>query len=330
MRIDVHAHHYPAEYIDLLISLGRTDINPRVGQSNDLSERIARLDAAGIDQQILCPIGLDTIVPNREGAVQAAQCVNDAYAEILTRYGGRFQAFGWVPLPYADEAIEEAKRCLDELGFAGIGLACAYQGRSLDDPDFEAFWAALNQRQAVVYIHPVGEHSCGHWGMDRYTLDILVGSPNQETIAASRLVYSGITRRYPDIRFVLAGCGGSLALLWEVHENLLKAAFGPGMSLQGWVRETGLSAQDPMSEFRKFWVDTANQGSPSLLYAAAAKFGVDHLLLGSDAPHGSEALAIVQVQGCEMLDQSQKQLIIEHNANNFFNKEGCLVNVIKA
>lgn len=318
VRIDVHAHHYPAEYIDLLIDLGRADINPRVGQAGDLSARVARQDQAGIRQQVLSPIGLDTLIADRAGALRAARCVNDAYAAVMARHPGRFQAFGWVPLPYTEDAIAEATRCLDQLDFAGIGLACAYQDRTLDDPAFEEFWTELNRRKAVVYIHPVGQHSRCHWGMDRYTLDILVGSPNQEAIAASRLVYAGVTRRNPDIRFVLAGCGGTLPLLWEVHENLLRAAFGPGMSLQAWVRETGLSATDPMAEFRRFWVDTANQGSPLLLAAAAAKFGPDRLLLGSDSPHGGEMDAVTQIQCCETIDAAARHAILEENAVRLF------------
>lgn len=318
MRIDVHAHHYPAEYIDLLIALGRNDINPRIGQPGDLSARIERQDAAGIVRQVLSPIGLDTIIADRAGAVRAARCVNDAYATLMGRHTGRFQAFGWVPLPYTGDAVAEAVRCLDELGFAGIGLACAYQERSLDDPEFEEFWAELNRRRAIVYIHPVGQHSRCHWGMDRYTLDVLVGSPNQETIAASRLVYSGVTRRYPDIRFVLAGCGGTLPMLWEVHESLLKAAFVPGMSLQAWVRETGLAAEDPMREFRRFRVDTANQGSPTLLATAAARFGAEQLLFGSDSPHGGEANAVRQIQHCTAIDAAQKHAILEENAARLF------------
>jgi aminocarboxymuconate-semialdehyde decarboxylase len=318
MRIDVHAHHYPAEYIEMLIALGRTDINPRASHPDDLSHRIARQDAAGIHRQVLSPIGLDTIIADRRGATRAARCVNDAYAAILTRYSGRFQAFGWVPLPYTGEAILEAARCMDDLGFAGIGLACSYQDRTLDDPAFEEFWAELDRRSAIAYIHPVGRHSRCHWGMDRYTLDVLVGSPNQETIAASRLVYSGVTRRYPNIRFVLAGCGGTLPLLWEVHESLLKSAFGPGMSLQSWVRDTGLSPSDPMAAFRGFWADTANQGSTMLLGAAAAKFGADRLLLGSDSPHGGEGDAVSQIRDCAVLTDAQKRAILDENAQQLF------------
>jgi predicted TIM-barrel fold metal-dependent hydrolase len=226
MRIDVHAHYYPKTYIDLLIALGRTDINPRSAHDADFADRIARMDEAGIDRQILSAIGLDTLLHERSAAAEAARCVNDAYAAQITRYPGRFGAFGWMPLPYVDEAIVEAARCLDDLDFDGVALACAYQGRCLDDEAFEPFWAMLNARAAVAYIHPVGRHSCGHFGMDRYTLDILIGSPSQEAVAASRLVYSQVTTRYPDIRFVLAGCGGVTPLLWEVHENLLGSRGG--------------------------------------------------------------------------------------------------------
>jgi predicted TIM-barrel fold metal-dependent hydrolase len=314
MRIDVHAHYYPKTYIDLLIALGRTDINPRSAHDADFADRIARMDEAGIDRQILSAIGLDTLLHERSAAAEAARCVNDAYAAQITRYPGRFGAFGWMPLPYVDEAIVEAARCLDDLDFDGVALACAYQGRCLDDEAFEPFWAMLNARAAVAYIHPVGRHSCGHFGMDRYTLDILIGSPSQEAVAASRLVYSQVTTRYPDIRFVLAGCGGVTPLLWEVHENLLAASFRPGMSLQAWAREAGIEAADPMAKFREFYIDSAAQGSDQLLHAAIAKFGPDKLLLGTDSPHGSEVRAVAHVAGCAALTAEQRIQVLDRNA----------------
>ena len=324
MRIDVHSHHYPLAYLELLVKLGRSDINLRAAHSDDCSQRIERQDACGIHKQILSPIGMDTIVANRKGALKAARCVNDAYAQLLSRYPSRLGAFRWVPLPYTGDAIEEAVRCLDELSFDGIGLACSYQERSLDDPEFEEFWAEMNRRNAVIYIHPVGKHSCCHWGTDKYTLDIMIGSPNQEAIAASRLVYSAIPERYPNIRFVFAGCGGSIALLWEIHENLLKDAFKPGMSLQGWARELDLDPTDPLKGFRQFWYDSAAQGSDLLLQSAIKHFGTERILLGSDSPHGSESAAIDHIKSCPHLNPSEVHSILDVNAAQLLNNHPTL------
>jgi predicted TIM-barrel fold metal-dependent hydrolase len=313
MRIDVHAHYYPHDYVRLLVKLGRTDLNPQAGQPADFASRIEQLDAAGVECQVLSAIGMDTLIAERDGAREAARFVNDAYKEVMQKYPGRFQAWGWVPLPYVDAAIEEAVRCLDDLHFVGIGLACAYQQRTLDDPEFEAFWQELNRRRAVVYVHPVGAHSRCHWGTDKYTLDILCGSPTQETIAASRLVYSGVTQLFPDIAFVFAGCGGTLPFLYPIHEALLKNAY-TGFSLQRWARDAPLDPSDPMAEFRRFYYDTSTQDAPLALLCAKQAFGADRLMLGSDAVHGSVVRAVEYVRDSEYLTSDEKTAILDRTA----------------
>ena len=122
MRIDVHAHYFPEAYTSRLAELGLAHAG-RGGQSPDLSGRLKALDDNRCDHQILSAVGLDTQVPNLAGAVEGARLGNDIYAQTVQQTGGRFRAFGWVPLPYVDEAIAEAIRCLDELKFEGIYFA---------------------------------------------------------------------------------------------------------------------------------------------------------------------------------------------------------------
>ncbi|HEX8412280.1 MAG TPA: amidohydrolase family protein, partial [Sphingomicrobium sp.] len=131
MRIDVHAHYFPVTYTDKLGSLGLGHA-AHSGQSGDLSGRLQTLDDNKCDHQILSAVGLDTQVPHLAGALEGARLINNIYADTVAQTGGRFRAFGWVPLPFVDEAIAEAVRCLDELRFEGICFPCFFQGRPLD------------------------------------------------------------------------------------------------------------------------------------------------------------------------------------------------------
>src|ERR1700753_3299222 len=100
MRIDVHAHYYPEKYIKLLMQLGSLAVNEQVSQSADFSDRLGQLDAAEVDCQVLSAIGWDTQLTDPAKSEIAARCINDSYAEVMARYPGRFQAWGW--LPFAD------------------------------------------------------------------------------------------------------------------------------------------------------------------------------------------------------------------------------------
>jgi aminocarboxymuconate-semialdehyde decarboxylase len=61
-----------------------------------------------------------------------------------------------MPLPHADAALKELERCLDTLGIRGVTLGCSIAGRQIDDPSFEPFFAELDRRRTVLFLHPVG------------------------------------------------------------------------------------------------------------------------------------------------------------------------------
>jgi predicted TIM-barrel fold metal-dependent hydrolase len=312
MRIDVHAHYYPAKYIELLMRLGSSAVNAQVSQPAEFSDRLRQLDEAEVDCQILSAIGWDTQLLDANRADIAAKCINDCYAELMTRYPGRFQAWGWLPLADVDLAIAEASRCLDELGFSGICLPPAINSVMLDDPGFHAFWEEMNRRSTVIYIHPVGSLSCCHWGTDKFMLDMLCGSPMQEAIAACRLVYSGLTRRFPDVRYIFAACGGGLQQVWSVHENLLRGK----LQRADWVTNAGLDPADPMAEFRRFYYDSSTANSRVALLAARETYGIDRLVLGSDATFGSVTGIVAYIKETPLLTEEEKRGILDQRAQS--------------
>jgi predicted TIM-barrel fold metal-dependent hydrolase len=312
MRIDVHAHYYPDKYIELLMRLGSSAVNAQVSQPAEFGDRLCQLDEAEVDCQILSAIGWDTQLVDPIKSEIAARCINDIYAELMARHPGRFQAWGWLPLADVDLAIKEASRCLDELGFAGICLPPAIHSLMLDDPKFHAFWEEMNRRSAVIYIHPVGSLSCCHWGTDKFMLDMLCGSPMQEAIAACRLVYSGLTRRFPNVRFIFAACGGGLQQVWPVHEKLLRGK----LQRADWVTNAGLDPADPMAEFRRFYYDSSTANSRVALLAARETYGIDRLILGSDATFGSVTGIVTYIKQTPLLTDEEKRAILDQRAQS--------------
>jgi aminocarboxymuconate-semialdehyde decarboxylase len=320
MRVDVHAHYFPKDYVEMMIRLGRTDVPPGSGQPSDLGPRVAAMDEVAVEAQVLSAVGLDCQMHERGAAVEAARFINDSYREVVDAHNGRFRAFGWLPLPYVEEAIVEAERCLGELEFAGIAMSCFYQGRPLDDPAFEELWVELNRRHAVIYVHPVGMHSCGHPGMSEYGLHTAYGSQMQLTVAATRLVYSGLTQRYPDVSFIFAVCGGMLPfLLPRVERNLLRgfndeAVVASGAQFFAWVKKLPLDPADPLAEFRRFYYDTSVQDVPLTFLAARETYGVDRLVLGSDEIFASLTEAVQMIESSPYLTAEEKTAVLDLNA----------------
>ncbi|GGM94877.1 putative amidohydrolase (aminocarboxymuconate-semialdehyde decarboxylase) [Lentzea pudingi] len=325
MRIDVHAHYWAAEYIDRLVALGRNDLAFAGRQADDLAQRVDEMDSVGVDVQILSAIGLNTEVPDPAGSRDAARCINDIYGGIVERFGGRFRAFGSVPLPFVDEAIAETDRVLGELGMTGIALPCSVDGRPLDAPEFEPFWENLARYDAVVYLHPVGSNSAVHPGLGDWGLHTAYGSPLQLATAATRMVFSGLTFRHPTLKFVFGVCGGILPFLWPRLERNLRRAFdhsadkAVGGGYFSWVKELPLDPDDPMSAFKRFWYDTSTQEVPEALLLAKNTYGVERMLLGSDAIFASLTEAVHYIESSSYLTDEEKHDVLDLNAQKLLN-----------
>jgi 6-methylsalicylate decarboxylase len=279
MHVDVHAHYFPPEYVDPLVRWGgRVAAMSRhvPGTRMPLDERIDLLNEVGIDVQVLSVASAQPYLPEAPNAVELARLGNDLYADVVRRYDGRFAAFGCVPLPYVDAALAEAERCLDTLGMVGITTGCSVAGRPLDDPAFEPFWAELDRRGSVLFLHPMGAGFGGE--LTPYGLDWLVGALFEDTVAALRLVLSGVTTRHPNIRVIVPHLGGTVPFaMGRVGSanaaDRARLGLTPG-GFEGTLREN----------LRRIWYDTVNH-EPSALQCACAVFGTDRLLLGTDFPY---------------------------------------------
>ena len=313
MRTDFHTHLYPRPYLDLMVELGREDYRRAPSQDLDPAARIADQDAAGVDRQVLSFIGLNAVIEDRAGAVASAQCLNDVYAEVCAASEGRILAFALLPLPHVDEAVAEVARAIARPTCVGIGLPCSISGRPLDDPAFDPLWAELDARAAVVFVHPAGGDSAGHWGMAEFGLSAMFGSPAQLGLAACRLVFSGVTARYPHVRFLFGQGGGFLASRWEAIENIvLRPGFaGHAPYMLGWVKDLDIDPDDPMAGFRAFWYDTAGMHQmPTLLETARATYGLDRLVLGSDALFGSLPDTVSFLQTTDLLTDTERTAVL--------------------
>ena len=280
MRIDIHAHYFPPDYLDYLARFENPDrvraitITIAPGARVTLDERLEMFDKAGIDVQVLSVGSHVPYFPNEVDAVEAARLGNDRYNDICRRYGGRFAAFATVPLPHVQAAVAEVGRGLDTLGMVGVTVGCSVAGRPLDDPAFDPFFAELDRRAAVLFLHPVGVG--GGPGSADYGLPWMVGAPFEDTITVLRLVLSGLTSRYSRIRIIVPHLGGTLPFLLQRLDDHFER-----MRLAG--ARTGID-HPPSTYVRRLWFDTVNE-HPAALRCACESFGASRLMLGTDFPY---------------------------------------------
>ena len=303
--IDFHNHYYPPEYVEALKSPASKSVvkvtydadgNPCVhypGDYNilvpghrDIDYRQRVLDEHGVTTQLLTFTTPGVHVEAPEISVAWARMVNDAFARVVRERDGRFAALATLPLNDPAASVAELERAMTTLGLAGAMVFSNVNHVALADERFEPLWRKANELRAVIYIHPTDP--LGVDAMLDYWLMPLVGFLFDTTLAASKLVFSGVVERYPRIRWVLTHMGGAIPYLAERLDRGYRA-----------FADCRQHISRPPSEYlRGFYFDTVNF-NPSALRLAIDFAGEDRILAGSDYPHqiGSIPLMLDTIRG---------------------------------
>lgn len=319
MIIDFHNHYYPPEYLAALQSGPSNikitfdeddnpllhypgDYNILVPGHRDIAYRETVLEKAGVDQQVVTMTTPGTHVETPERAAELARIVNDSYARVMAERGQRFSAFGTLPLNNPQASVAELTRSATELGLKGFQLFSNINGVALSD---ERYWPLYEKAAAlnlVFIIHPTSP--VGVEAMTDYWLMPLLGFTFDTSLAAAKLVFSGVVERFPQIKWVLCHAGGTLPYLAERLDR--------GYEAFKECREN--IGQLPSVYLKEFYYDTVNF-DPQAMQLAVDFAGPDHIMAGSDYPHqiGSLEKMIAVIEALD-LSEAGKEKIRSGNA----------------
>jgi aminocarboxymuconate-semialdehyde decarboxylase len=182
----------------------------------DLSLRIAAMDRAGIERQVLSPNPL-TYFHHLDAATALAFCRqhNDALAALVARQPERLAGFAAVPIQEPALAAAELRRAVTELGLLGPYIGTSV-GRPLDAPALDVFYAACTALDVPLFLHPAPAGIDGPPGdprLGRFEFELLLGFAAEETLAAATLIFGGVLARHPRLDVCLSHGGGALAAL---------------------------------------------------------------------------------------------------------------------
>ena len=287
--IDFHNHFYPPAYLDALRSGPSAvevtideDGNPRIyypGDYNiavpghrDIDFREQMLISHGVDTQVLTLTTPGTHVETPATAARFAALVNDAFAAIRDTKRGRFTALATLPLNDPAASVRELDRACRQLHFPGAMLFSNVNGAGLNEPQFWPIYELANDLGATLYIHPT--HPVGVEAMTDFWLMPLVGFLMDTTLAAAKLVFSGIPERFPRIQWALCHLGGAIPYLAE----RLDRGFEAFSECRAHI------PRPPSTYLKQFYFDTVNF-DPKAIQLAIDFAGLDHIVAGSDYPH---------------------------------------------
>ena len=283
-RIDTHHHFMPEAFVKTIGAERLASVTP-YGKLPDWSVQRA-LDMCGtygVAEAILSiSPGYPALAPAIERPLM--RTCNDIAATIRRDHPGKFGHFASVPMFDRGEALKEIDYAFGTLKADGIVVFSNYAGVYLGDPSFDEIWQELNRRKAVVFIHPTSPPVVPAGQPP----EAIAEFPFDTTRAAISLMYSGVTRKYGDISFILSHAGGTLPYLAARISG--GAMFNP---------EVHGRVPDIMAEVRKFWFDTALSGNPAALAALMQVADPARITFGSDFPYAPDIGVRVNVAGSD-------------------------------
>lgn len=232
----------------------------------DLDVRLAAMDDAGIDFQVLSPNPLTYfhhVGPS--DAVSFCRRHNDAMAELVARRPDRLGGLASLPMQDPGAAAVELERAVRDNGLLGAYTGTDF-GRDLDDPALDDLYELCADLDVPWFFHPAPSGIDGPLldaRLRRFDLDLILEFAYEETIAVATLIYGGVLRRHPELDVVISHGGGAAALMYpKLRHAAARRPWSPE-----WLREDGAFER----LFQRLWFDVhvGDRESLDLLTARA-------------------------------------------------------------
>ena len=283
----------------------RTQIKGRAGmvlaRMSDISDRIAKMDAMGVDVQVLSASlvhqGLDWA--DAQTSLRLARTTNDWIAKAVAAHPARFVGLGTLPLHMPSLAVTELDRCMGDLRLKGVAISTMAGTMELGDPQLRPFWVKAEALGALVYIHPGGNRDRR---FKRFHLWNSVGQAFEEAMAISSLMYDGVLESFPKLKICISHGGGYMPYyMGRIDRNYVEKA------------NTRVNMSKPPVDYLRMLYFDSCVYERSVLQRLVDKVGAERVLLGSDYPVG-EGKPIEFVSDIDTLSGTQKERIVGANA----------------
>lgn len=325
MNIDLHSHFLPVEALQnpgrfenrapkLVLENGKLSVTSRIGfrpglgaGAYDPVARIKALDEMKIDLQALSPSPI-LLFYWEEAAVAAhfSRRQNEAIQAVVKKHPDRFVGFGSVPLQSVADSIAIAREA-KAMGLKGLEIGDSVGDKPLDDPSFEPFFAAAQELELLLFVHPL------EGGLDPDDpLAPVLGNVLQftfrTTMMVERMILKGMFEKYPNLRLCLSHGGGLLAFnVWRLDHS-----YGLRSDLKKTV------PRKPSQYLAKLYFDTIVHSVAALQYLIQV-VGPERVVIGTDYPMAmGDFEPVKKIQQLD-LTEAERGLVLGNNAARALN-----------
>lgn len=275
--VDIHSHNILPEFTALLERHDAAMEETFPLPAWNIASHLKFMEAAGIETSVLSMPAPQPYFGDAEECRCAVRMYNEASARLKADYPGRFLFCASLPLPDVDAAIREAVYALDILGADGIKLATNSRGQYVGDTALDPLMEVLNERNAVVILHPHKPTPVNEEVITTAPLAIYE-YPAETTRTVINMISRNVPARYPNVKVVVPHCGSFLPLAIPRMK-----AVHPVMQAKGFMEPVDWEAN-----LSRLYYDLAGGATPEVVKTLLTITTPDHLLYGSDYPYQPE------------------------------------------
>jgi len=308
MRLITLEEHYRAP---VLKSVGSLPDPPPDGplariqaKLDDLGdERLADMDAGGIDVQVLSHGAPGTEQLEPEQAIPLAREANDYLARSIAAHPDRLAAFATLPTAVPEAAADELERAVIELGFKGALINGHVRGQFLDDRRFWPIFERAQRLEVPIYLHPTVPPAAvreAYYGglppVVGQTLSMAGWGWHVDTgLHALRLIAGGVLDEYPGLQIIVGHMGEALPFFLARSSRVLR-------------QQAGLSR--PLEEYMaaNFHFTTSGMFTYPPLTCLLEVIGADRVMFSVDYPYSSNSEGRDFVMGAPIGEADREKL----------------------
>src|SRR5579883_261316 len=284
--------------------------------------QLEAMDVEGLDVAVLFPSrGLSVLtMPGYDPRLAAAiaRAYNDWMHDFCKPDPNRLFGAGMLSVYDIKDAIAEAKRCKNELGFKAVFCRSnIVNGHNWESDYYEPLWDTLEELNLPIGFHEAtGSRSrqSGDWFSPNFGLRRIYGQPFEQMLGLGAFVAGGVLARHPKLKiaFLEANCSWAPWLVWRMDElwELEGDVFMPDLEMKpsDYFKRQCVLSVEPDEIPAKYMIDM---------------FGADQLVFSTDYPHGDSRYPHATEAFLELpLSEEDKRKILWDNCARFYSLAG--------
>ena len=299
MRIDAYTHFFPKKFFDWMLETAGDykDMGKRVRAVPalfDLDHRKKIVDMFPDYAQILSYPQPPLERLAKPGEVDGlARMINDGFADLCAKNRDHFPGFvAQVSLAAPDAGAREAERAIKELGALGVQIYTNVAGKPIDLPEYEPFWAKMNDLGKPIWLHPArGANDLPDYPSETkslYEIWWAFGWSYETGAAMARLVFSKTLDKYTKLKIIVHHFGGIVPML-EGRIGNGWDQLGTRTTDEDYVALRQSLKKRPLDYFKNdFYADTAAFGGAPATRCGMDFYPADKIVFASDCPFDPE------------------------------------------